>query len=79
MLCFDLPNASWTLDDGKTVPGLNERAAILGYRSAAAASGTTSAARRRIAREVITEELHLRRTHPYCAPPQSFRRVSNEV
>ena len=42
MLCFDLPNASWTLDDGKTVPGLNERAAILGYRSAAAASGTTA-------------------------------------
>ena len=42
MLCFDLPNTSWTLPSGAVVPGLNWRAAILGYRSAAAASGTTA-------------------------------------
>ena len=42
-LCFDLPNASWVLPpSGERVPGLNERAALLGYRSAAAASGTTA-------------------------------------
>lgn len=42
-LCFDLPNASWVLPHtGERVPGLNERAALLGYRSAAAASGTTA-------------------------------------
>ena len=42
MLCFTLPNISWTLSDGSTVAGLSERAALLGYRSAAAASGTTA-------------------------------------
>ena len=44
--CFQLPNASWTLPDATgntvTVPGINARAALLGYRSCAAASGTTA-------------------------------------
>ena len=43
MLCYDLPNATWTLQpSGEVVIGLNERARQLGYRSAAAASGTTA-------------------------------------
>lgn len=41
-LCYTLPNASWTLESGEVVPGVNERAALLGYRSAAAVSGTTA-------------------------------------
>ena len=47
-LCYDLPNVSWVLpatsptEPPRVVPGLNERAARLGYRSAAAASGTTA-------------------------------------
>ena len=43
MLCYDLPNASWVVPPAtKPSPGLNERAALLGYRSVAAASGTTA-------------------------------------
>jgi len=42
MLCFDLPSAPWVLPDGQEVAGLTERAARLGYRSCAAASGTTA-------------------------------------
>ena len=51
-LCFDLTNASWQLPsmEGGKAPsrasrataGLNERVARLGYRSVAAASGTTA-------------------------------------
>ena len=41
-LCYTLPNASWTLASGQVVPGVNERAALLGYRSAAAVSVTTA-------------------------------------
>ena len=37
-----IPPASWTLPSGEAVIGLNERARRLGYRSAAAASGTTA-------------------------------------
>ena len=41
-LCYELRNVSWTLADGEVVPGVTERAARLGYRTAAAVSGTTA-------------------------------------
>ena len=40
--CFELPAVNWTLPSGEAVPGLAVRAAALGYRLAAAVSGTTA-------------------------------------
>lgn len=40
--CFELPSVNWTLPSGEDVPGLAARASSLGYRTAAAVSGTTA-------------------------------------
>ena len=41
-LCFTLPNVTWVLPNGESVPGLSARLGTLGYRAVAGASGTTA-------------------------------------